>query len=100
MHHKLIVILSALCVLMAVLFSGTAVVNAAATTNLPNSFLIGDQDGIYIGVDGEYYIDAREVKPGDVITKTLTIQNLEQNDRSTEAKIPYILAMRLSLIHI
>lgn len=64
----------------------------ATTTNLPNSFLIGDSEGIRVGVDGVYYIHAVGVVPGDVFTKRLTIQNLDEG--TAESTIPYILAMR------
>jgi len=78
------------CVLLAV-FSGAVPSSQAATeTNLPDSFLIGDQDGIQVGVDGNYYIEA-DVFPGDVITKKLIIQNLDQG--KPESKIPYALSM-------
>jgi len=63
----------------------------ATTTNLPDSFLIGDADGIRVGVDGVYYIHAVGVVPGDVFTKRLTIQNLDQG---SESYLPYTLAMR------
>lgn len=87
-------ILSALCMcIISAVFSGTAVVNAAAI-NLPSGFLIGDQDGIHVDASGEYYIDARDLKPGDVIHTTLTIQNLAQNDKTPEGKVPYTLVMR------
>ena len=86
---KRILCLCCACALMAV-FSGAGLIRAAAETNLPDSFLIGDQNGIQVGVDGNYYIDA-DVKPGDVITKKLTIQNLDQG--RPESKIPYVLSM-------
>ena len=66
----------------------------ASTTNLPSSFLIGDSDGIKVGVDGVYYIEALGVKPGDVFTKRLTIQNLDMTGDTQESVIPYSLSMR------
>jgi hypothetical protein len=94
-------LLSAWCVcLITTVFSGAAVsagavsgVSQAAQTNLPAGILIGDQDGIYADAHGIYYIDARSLKPGDVIRKTLTLQNLEQNDKTPEGKTPYTLTM-------
>jgi len=49
----------------------------AVTTNLPAGLLIGDQDGIRVSVDGEYFINAEGLEPGDVITKRLVIMNTE-----------------------
>lgn len=79
MYHIKKMALSALfaCIILAT-FSGTAAL-AATTTNLPASFLIGDQDGISVTYDGYYYINAVDLMPGDVITKKLTIQNLEHD---------------------
>jgi hypothetical protein len=86
-------VLSVTLALLAVVFSGTSAL-AAAETKLPPNFLIGDQDGINVDVDGTYMIDARKLQPGDVIKKTLTIQNLEQDDPTPEGSIPYTLTMR------
>jgi len=66
-------ILSAL--LIAAVFSGTAA--GAAAANLPGGILIGDQDGIHVSADGEYFIDAGALEPGDIIRKNLTIFNSE-----------------------
>jgi len=63
-----------------------------STTNLPSSFLIGDSEGIRVGVDGEYYIHCPSVIPGDVYNKRLTIQNLDAG--TPESVIPYTLTMR------
>jgi hypothetical protein len=96
LHHlkKVICSVVSLCVLFTVI-SGSVSVSAAesTTTNLPAGILIGDQDGIHVDAHGYYYIDARGLKPGDVITKTVTLQNLEHNDRTPEGKVPYTLSM-------
>jgi len=73
MQHIKRLILSVL--LIAAVFSGTAV--SAAATALPPGVLIGDQNGIKVGVDGAYFIDAEDLRAGDVITKRLTILNTE-----------------------
>ena len=86
---KRIFCLVSACVMLAV-FSGASLQALAAETNLPDSFLIGDQDGIQVDVDGTYYIEA-DVFPGDVIKKKLTIQNLDQG--RAESSIPYVLSM-------
>ena len=99
-------VLSALCVLAFVMFPGMTQASAerpkvywpddeivAETTNLPNSFLIGDSDGIKVGVDGVYYIEALGVVPGDVFTKKLTIQNLDMTGDTPESAVPYTLVM-------
>jgi hypothetical protein len=54
----------------------TIPVSAAEQMNLPDSFLIGDSAGINVGVDGTYYIEAKDLLPGDTIEKKLVIQNL------------------------
>lgn len=74
MHRVKRLILSVLCI--AVVLSGTTV--SATANNLPAGFLIGDHDGISVTRDGEYFINAVELEPGDVITKTLTIRNTEE----------------------
>jgi hypothetical protein len=79
--------------LIAVVISGTTAASAATATNLPAGILIGDQDGIHVDAHGYYYIDVRGLKPGDVIHKTITIQNLEQNDTTPEGKVPYTMTM-------
>jgi len=87
-------ILSALCLcVISAVFSGTALVSAATATDLPSGVLIGDHDGINVDAHGYYYIDVRELKPGDVIHKTVTIQNLSQNDYTPEGNIPYTVTM-------
>jgi len=95
LKHIKTLVLSVLCAcIVSVVISGTMTAYAATTTNLPSGFLIGDQDGIQVGVDGLYYIDADNLQPGDVITKKLTLQNQSQNDTSSAGKIPYKLTMR------
>ena len=90
-----------LCVcLVAVVFFGASIDASAATlaaegtqTSLPAGILIGDEHGIGVDNDGYYYIDAKGLKPGDVIEKTLTLQNMSQSDQTTEGKSPYTLTM-------
>jgi len=67
----------AVCMLSAVAISGTTVRVSAAATDLPAGVLIGDQEGIKVSVDGEYFIDWVGLEAGDTLTKTLTIRNLE-----------------------
>ena len=88
-------ILSALCLCTLIgAFSGTAIINVSAVqTTLPSGVIIGDQDGINVDAHGYYYIDARDLEGGDVIHKTVTIQNLSQNDRTPEGQIPYTISM-------
>jgi len=111
MKRRCKAVLSALCALVIAICPGMVVAGAepttarrgpyvdpedavAATTNLPNSFLIGDSDGARVGWDGVYYINAAGVVPGDVITKHLTIQNLDTTGTTPESTIPYTLTMR------
>ena len=52
----------------------------AAETNLPDSFLIDDENGISVTGAGEYFLYSDNLMPGDVITRTLTLRNLEQGE--------------------
>jgi len=106
MKRILKAVLSAFCALTIVIFPGMTMAGAeteyyfapdeaiASTTNLPGSFLIGDSEGIRVGVDGAYYIHAAGVVPGDVFNKRLTIQNLDMTGTTPESEIPYTLSMR------
>jgi len=104
MHRTRKAVLSGVCALALAIFPGMAAHAdplyfpgdeiAAKTVSLPNSFLIGDSEGIKVDVDGVYYIEARGVVPGDVFTKRLTIQNLDMSGSTPESSIPYTLAMR------
>jgi len=76
------------------MISGMAVqAGAVRETQLPQGLLIGDQDGVCVNAHGYYYIDARDLLPGEVVRKVLTIQNLEQRERSAEAGIPFIVSL-------
>lgn len=64
-------------VIMTLVFS---VINIASAADvLPPGFLIGDTDGIHVSGDGEYFIYADKLRPGDTIYKTLIINNLEDS---------------------
>ena len=73
---KLLAAVSAVCV-MASAHCATAL---AAKTSLPDGFLIDDDNGISINNGGDYCLYSDDLQPGDVITRTLTIRNLEQGD--------------------
>lgn len=81
-----------LCLVIAV-FSGTAFTGAGAAQQriLPDSFLIGDTDGIQVSREGAYCILAEDLEPGQVIKKLLVIQNLDQG--KPESVLPYTLLM-------
>jgi len=51
---------------------------AVEGTTLPDSFLIGDSTGL-VDNSGAYFLYAEQVMPDSVITRTLTMQNLELN---------------------
>ncbi|MDR0356816.1 MAG: LPXTG cell wall anchor domain-containing protein [Clostridiales Family XIII bacterium] len=51
---------------------------SAATNSLPPGMLIDDQNGIRVNRDGVYFIEAVDLRPGEIITKTLTIRNTEK----------------------
>ena len=52
----------------------------AIETNLPDSFLIDDENGIDVKDTGEFFLFSKNLMPGDVITRTLTLRNLEQGE--------------------
>jgi len=83
---------------VATVISGMASSVNATETNLPESFLIGDNVGIHADANGNYYFIAEEVKPGDVITKTLTIHNIETVDSTPESGVPYRITLRMEPI--
>jgi len=58
----------------------------ASSKNLPENFCVDDENGISVGEEGEYFMYADNLLPGDVITRTLTLRNLEQD-------VPYTLHM-------
>ena len=74
----LIYILCVICLITTLTLTGVTV--SAAETNLPEGFLIGDNDGIHVSASGDYFIWAEDMYAGDVITKKLTIHNME-NDK-------------------
>ena len=61
-------------ILAAMVLTTPAYALAAA---LPDYVLITDADGISVDASGQYFIDAVDLKPGDVITRQLLIRNLE-----------------------
>jgi len=73
MKHIQRLILTVLSI--AVVLSGTTV--GAAATNLPAGMLIGDNSGLRVTPQGEYFINADGLEPGDVITKQLILYNTE-----------------------
>ncbi|MDR2525467.1 MAG: hypothetical protein LBC83_04640 [Oscillospiraceae bacterium] len=79
MHRLKKWIATAICFLAVI--SGTA--GSVAAVGLPAGFLIGDQDGISVSADGEYIINAVGLMPGDILTKTITIQDLSDGNATT-----------------
>jgi len=63
------------CCLMAAAWGANTL---AAETNLPDGFLIDDENGISVTGAGEYFLYSDNLMPGDVITRTLTLRNLDQ----------------------
>ena len=61
--------------IVVLLCCGTAAF--AAEQNLPDAFLIGDNSGVHAQTNGSYFLYASDLKPGDVITRSLFIQNFE-----------------------
>ena len=50
----------------------------AEEISLPDGILIGDATGLNTDAEGKYLITADDVKPGDVIKRTLSIANYEE----------------------
>jgi hypothetical protein len=73
------------------------VARAAQDSMLPPGLVISDQSGISANAHGEYYIAALGLMPGDVIKKTVTIQNLEISG-NPQADIPFSLSLRAEQI--
>jgi len=48
---------------------------SAAEKNLPEGFLLGDENGINVSKDGGYFFNLEDLQPGDTIKRTLTIKN-------------------------
>jgi hypothetical protein len=53
---------------------------AANSRNLPDGLLIMDEKGMAVPTDGNYFIDVPKIRPGEVVTKTLKIQNRSEGD--------------------
>lgn len=51
---------------------------SAAESHLPPGLIIGDDSGITADKNGEYFIEATDMKPGDKFVKEISIRNLEE----------------------
>lgn len=63
--------------------------STARAQELPSSLLIGDNEGIKVQNNGEYFVNVTDVMPGKSWYKKLTIQN-------TEKDVPYSLTLQIS----
>jgi len=61
--------------LFAAALLGADAATAAAPRELPAGILIADDRGIAAGKDGAFFLDAQHLRPGEVVTKKLTIKN-------------------------
>ncbi len=50
-----------------------------SNVSFPDGLLIGDENGIYVDVNGDYIMYADRMKAGDVINRSLIIENIENN---------------------
>mgnify|MGYP005982780083 CR=1 FL=1 len=55
---------------------------AAEQINIPEGFVIGDNQGISVTQDGGYFFNLDGLLPGDTITRDLIIQNTRNSDYS------------------
>lgn len=53
----------------------------------PDCLVLADDKGMSVNDEGEYFIDAKDLKPGDTIHSTLTFMNLSQDDKWFELYI-------------
>lgn len=75
------------CVLIAICGFSQASIGYAAE-ELPPGMVIGDEKGLYTTPKGDYYIEMKDVLPGETYKKTITI-------RSLDLKEPYSLDLRV-----
>lgn len=54
-------------------------VSALAAASLPDSVVIGDNDGIQVESDGEYLMEIDDILPGQSFEKTISIMNIDEN---------------------
>ncbi len=91
---------------MIVLLSiGYTTIDASAATSFPDGFLIGDDNGLKVTKDGDYFFNLTGLQPGDTITRNLVIQNNRKNDafnlkmiiepRSRSGKIDLVKEMKM-----
>jgi LPXTG-motif cell wall-anchored protein len=72
------ILATVVCMAPFALYAGVSM----AEETLPPGLLIGDQDGIKVNYEGDYFIKAVNLVPGEVIVKKLTIKNVEKNEPS------------------
>ena len=88
-----------ICLVAVAFFGASTGVSAATNTSgggekgLPAGILIGDENGIHVDSNGFHFIDAKGKQPGDVIHKTLTLQNISQNNAAPESNAPFHLSL-------
>lgn len=99
---KMIVVLSVL-ILSFVSFQKAS----AAHKNLPNGFLIGDENGIKVSKDGGYFFNLNNLQPGDTVKRDLVINNnldedyeltLEITPKSQSGKIDLIKIISMQIL--
>ncbi|MGY3748709.1 LPXTG cell wall anchor domain-containing protein [Vagococcus acidifermentans] len=62
-------------------------VKAEASVQLPDGLLIGDDQGISITKDGGYFFNLENLRPGDAISRKLTIENTRAEDYDLDLTI-------------
>ena len=75
LKNRLAAFVLACCMVFA-----TAASTLAVEKNLPDSFCIDDENGISVTDAGAYFLYSDNLMPGDVITRTLTLRNLNQGN--------------------
>lgn len=81
---KQLLILCALCILFLIT---PTTAKAAEQINVPDGFLIGDDQGIAVTKTGGYFFNLEGLLPGDSITRNLVIQNTKKEDYTLKMSI-------------
>jgi len=81
--------------------------HVAAAANLPDGFLVGDDEGITISKNGGYFFHLEDLQPGDTITRKLIVKNTRDEDyhltltiepKSKSGKIDLVEKMSMTIL--
>lgn len=75
------------CIVVS-LFFPTQTIFAAGSQILPPGLIIGDNNGVTVQTDGNYFIEVEHLWPGSTFKKEITIRNIEKNQ-------PFLLCLQV-----